>query len=212
MEPFIKSFQYNFIRKQVMHIVNSKATVNDADVIQAVKSIAEERVLALFPELNEQQIQLLTPIQDIKDKEEAESFLVTMKKYVIPFKTLTESTIKKLFPKIKKLKAPATEDIDLRETTYISWRDAQSNKTFIVADYRGKLVGLVGTFHSLNQKGICTICNGHEEVGMYTAEKKGANKDSYVKRGNYICKDSVQCNINLQDLDRLYAFIQRLKN
>lgn len=211
MEPFIKSEQYNFIKLQTQILINGHATANDKDVVHTVKSVAKERVLKLFNELDDRHKQLLDPIDTIKDPAHAEAFLLELKPYVIPFKEVTEQTVKKLFPKAKKLKAPKMETIDLREISYLGWDDTGSGKKFIIAPRNNKLVGLLGTFKPSHKKGICAICSRFEEVGMFMSETKGTVQGTFIKKGNYICNDSMKCNQNITTLDKLDDFISRIK-
>jgi hypothetical protein len=211
MEPFIKSEQYNFIKSQTQILINGHATANDKDVVQTVEIIAKERVLSLFSDLNDEQKQLLDPIVTIKDPAQAESFLSKVKPYVIPFKDINEKTIKNLFPKAKKLKAPMLENIDIREISYLGFDDSGSGKKFIIAPYHNKLTGVHGTFKPSNKKGICSLCSRFEEIGMFISEAKGTVQGTFIKRGNYICQDSLKCNQNITTLDKLNDFIGRLK-
>lgn len=210
MNPFIQVDQFNFIRRQALNLVNGHASSNDNGVRNTIKSMAIEKVSALFPDQNEEQTELLKPLSGINDKEKAEYFFAQLKPYVIPFE-VTEQGVKKLFPKVKKLKVPALEDLDLQEMCYLTWMDYSLNKKFIVININGKLVGVHGSFDPLNQKGICAICNGYEEVGLFLAEKKGQVQGTFTKKGNYICRDSEVCNHNINSLDHLHEFINRLK-
>ncbi|WP_047980244.1 FusB/FusC family EF-G-binding protein [Ornithinibacillus contaminans] len=210
MEAFIHVDQFNFIKRQVLDIVNAHVTSNDKGVVHTFISLAVERVDALFPEMIAEQKQLLTPIPLIDDKEKAEKFFADIKPYVIPFH-VTEQGIKKLFPKVKKLKVPELEKLDLQEICYLSWIDYSMNKKFIITRSNGKLVGVHGTFDPIKQKGICAICNGHEEVGLFLTEKKGQVLGTYTKKGNYICRDSDVCNQNITAIEHLHDFVSRLK-
>lgn len=210
MEPFIRVDQYNFIKLQVRNLVNGHSTSNDDGVRNTIKSMAVERVLALFPDMTEEQVQLLEPISEIDDKEKAEHFLLPLKQYVIPF-NYTEARVAKLFPKVKKLKAPTVKDLDLQKICYLSWMDYSTNKKFIVMNSNGKQIGVYGSFEPISQKGICMICNGYEEVGLFLTEKKGQVQGTYSKKGNYICKDSETCNQNITSLDYLEGFINVVK-
>ncbi|HHW36418.1 MAG TPA: hypothetical protein GXX18_03880 [Bacillales bacterium] len=40
----------------------------------------------------------------------------------------------------------------------------------LVSSYDNKLGGIYGSFAQANQKGICLLCNGLGEVGMFFAE------------------------------------------
>ncbi|MBS2967929.1 FusB/FusC family EF-G-binding protein [Metabacillus sp. KIGAM252] len=209
MEPFIRTDQYHYIKSQAQNLVNGHATANDQGVLKAVRELARENVLNLM-ELNEEQQELLLPITEIKERGDAELFTAAVKSYVIPFPELTEAAIKRTFPKAKKLKAPAMEELDLKELTYLSWIDKGSDKMFIIAPYKGKLKGLQGTYDRFHKKGICTICHGYEEIGMFMTEIKGKVQGTFVKRGNYICRDSLNCNQNLTSLDRLEDLFELL--
>jgi hypothetical protein len=206
MEPFIRSDQFNYIRTQTKILINAHSTSSDPKILAAVKELSLEKVYNLFTDLHEEQKELLRPLSEIKT--DADWFLAILRPYVIPFKELTEQTIKKLFPKAKKLKAPSLDHVDTREISYLSWIDHGSGKKFIVAPFDDKLIGLQGNYKPINQKGICTVCNGYEELGLFTTEKKGTVLGTYTSRGNYICEDSLKCNHNLIKLDRLHDFIE----
>lgn len=210
MEPFIRTDQYNFIRVQTRKLVNGHSTVNDADVIKALEAIVLENILAMFLNIREDQEQLIQPVVEIRDKEMAEKYLANLKQYVIPFST-TEEAVRKLFRKVKKLSIPPLDKMDLKEVVYLSWLDNSTNKRYIVTLSENKLSGIYGTFTTINQKGICSLCNGLGEVGMFLAEIKGKDQGTFTKRGNYICSDSQKCNENLTSLDKLIDFVERLK-
>ncbi|MEK3855702.1 FusB/FusC family EF-G-binding protein [Cytobacillus sp. FSL H8-0458] len=211
MEPFIRNDQYNFIKYQTQVLINGHASVNDTGVLNALKSLSSEKVLGLFAELSEEQNQLLSPVSDIKERDQADAFLAHIKEYVIPFPSITEQSIKKLFPKAKKIKIPALEDIDFREITYLGWDDKGTNRKYMISLLDGKLAGIYGTFKPLGKKGICAICSKLEETGMFLTEIKGSQLGTYTKKGNYICQDSRKCNANLNSLEKLHDFIGRLK-
>jgi len=46
---------------------------------------------------------------------------------------------------------------------------------------------------------------------MFLVEIKGNVPGTFVRKGNYICKDGVACNHNMKSLDKLQGFIERLK-
>ncbi|MFJ5625048.1 FusB/FusC family EF-G-binding protein [Peribacillus loiseleuriae] len=210
MELFVRSDQYNFIKAQTQILINGHSTVNDIEVLHALKSIVQEKVLHLFMDISEEQRQILHPIINIEDNDKAEEFLSHVLPYVIPFKEVTEKTIKKLFPKAKKLKVPILENMNLYEISYLGWNDKGSNKKYIVAHHHNKLIGIQGTYKSINKKGICALCNHHEEIGMFLSEAKGTASGTFIKRGNYICENSQKCNQNIISLDKLNDFIERL--
>ncbi|WP_033828799.1 FusB/FusC family EF-G-binding protein [Bacillus andreraoultii] len=210
MQPFIQVDEFNYIREQVKRLVNAHSTTNDKAVLSAVKSIAIERVFALFSEIEDEQKNILQPITDIHDKETGEKFLLHVKSYVIPF-YVTEQGIKKLFPKVKKLIIPSLEKFDLREVVYLSWFDPQTNKKYLVLNRMGKCLGVEGSFQSMNKKGVCAICNRHGEIGMFSIKEKRKGDGTFISRGNFICTDSQECNNHLMNLEKLYEFVDNIQ-
>jgi hypothetical protein len=211
MEPFIRSDQFNYIKNQIQILINGYTTVNDKGVLNALKTLTDEKIIHLFDDLSEEQRKVFNPIVEIREKEQAEAFLSQLKQYVIPFKDISEQSIKKIFPKAKKLKVPSLDQIDRHELSYFGWNDTGSNKKYIVAVQNEKLVGLHGSFKNVSKKGICTICHGHEELGMFIMETKGSVQGTFIKRGNYICQDSQKCNQNIKSLAKLEDFIKGMK-
>ncbi|WP_411333645.1 FusB/FusC family EF-G-binding protein [Metabacillus indicus] len=212
MEPFIRSDQYNHIKAQAQILVNGHSTANDRHVLDALKSLAAERATAVFEELSPEQRDLISPVSDVKDTMDADAYLAKLRPYTIPFRPLTEQSVKKLFPKAKKLKLPSfAQELELNEVSYIGWHDKGTGKYFMIAESGEKWTGLSGTFSSSYQKGICTICGKFAETGLFTVELKGSEQGTYVKKGNYICKDAKTCNENLTSVDKLHDFLDWMK-
>lgn len=207
MEPFIRNDQYNFIKRQAQGLINGHASSNDSNVLKALKSLTVEKIEHIFEEPTVEQRELLQPIVEIRSKEQADEFLSMLTPYRLPFRIVTEEAAKKLFPKVKKLKLPKLENIDLTGISYLGWNDNGTNRKYIIIEQEGRLKGYYGNFKSSNKKGMCSICNSFEELGLFTAEIKGSTMDAYVKRGNYICYDSMKCNENLTQLEKLEGFI-----
>ncbi len=118
-EQFMRNDQYNFIKRQVQHLVSGHGMVNDEQVIGALESLSIERVSDLFTDITDEQKEMLNKIVEIVDKEEAEQFLLNLESHIIPFNKPSEQKLKKLFPKAKKLKLP-TEGLDYTKMTFLS--------------------------------------------------------------------------------------------
>lgn len=211
MEPFIYVHQYQFIRKQTQVLVNSYANVNDSRVLQAVQASVDDKVSAVFDQLSEERLRMLREIRTVDDREKSEAFLLTLKPYVIPFPVVTANMLKKIFPKVKKLKLPAVMDDERKELSYLGWEDTGTNRKFLIAYDEGQWYGVYGMFTPVQDKGICMLCHQHTKVGLFMAETKATADGAYVKRGNYICQDSLSCNQHLTEIGRLWDFIKRLK-
>ncbi|WP_101846330.1 FusB/FusC family EF-G-binding protein [Halobacillus sp. Marseille-P3879] len=210
MDAFIRSDQFNFIKSQTYHLINGHSTVNDTGVIQALKSVSKEKVLAVFKELSDSQSEMVKQVTEIKDQADAVLVLSQLKHYVIPFPEIPENRMKELFPKVKKLKIPVLKDIDRRDLSYLGWDDMSAHRKFIIFPEAGRLSGVAGDFMKSNTKGICSICNEYEKVGMFTTTIKDSEQHT-IKRGNYICQDSMTCNQKMTSLDPLEEFMNRLR-
>lgn len=211
MEAFLRSDQYNFIKSQAYILANGHASANDSGVIAALKSLAMEKVEAALGMMTDEQRQLIELLITVENREGAELFLLKLAPYIIPFQDISQQTLKKLFPKAKKLRLPDLEEMNMQETSYLSWIDKGTNRKYMITSHNNKLIGLHGTFQPIHKKGICALCNKHAEVGMFLYEKKGEVLGTFVKRGNYICQNSTLCNQHITELDKLHDFIERLR-
>lgn len=210
MNTFIRTDQYQFIKAQTQYLINGYGTTNDIHVLNTLKSLAQERTISLFPEITEEQLELLKSIVHVRNQLDAEHYLSQIKPYVIPFKNIGQQTIQKLFPKVKKLKAPSLESVDFKEISYLAWDDKGTNRRYIIFNFDNKLLGVYGKYNISNIKGICSLCNQHGQVGMFVTEKKGTTQDTYRNKGNYICADSMKCNQHVTSQEKLMSFIEWL--
>ncbi|WP_084242759.1 FusB/FusC family EF-G-binding protein [Planomicrobium okeanokoites] len=209
-EAFIRNDQFNFIKGQTKILINGKASSSDAEVLSVLRHLAQEKVFSLFPSLNDEQKAVLKPLTAVKETAEAEAFLEQLSAYLLPFKSVTDQNLKKLFPKAKKLKGPKLETVDFKKLSYLGWIES-ATLMYLVIERDGRLEGIHGSFNRSAKHGICSICNKHNEVGLFTAKTKGSSPDNFVKRGNYICQDNDSCNRNIDTLERLHDFVERLQ-
>ena len=61
----------------------------------------------------------------------AEKYLDELKETVLPFKEPSTPQVTKVFRKVKKLKIPEWENMDLRNNTYVGWNDAGLRKIYL---------------------------------------------------------------------------------
>ncbi|MCP3032049.1 FusB/FusC family EF-G-binding protein [Halobacillus sp. A1] len=209
MESFIRNDQFNLIKSQTHQLINGHSTVKDSSVLQALKSLSEEKVLQSFQELSGEQEDMVRQVTKIEDQADAVLVLSRLKHYVLPFPEIKENTLKKLFPNVKKMKFPLLLDVDRRELSYLGWDDHGAHRKYIVFQGKEGLQGMAGSFTKSSQNGICSICNQYERVGMFTTTIKESDQHT-VKRGNYICQDSMACNQHLTKIDPFYEFVDRL--
>lgn len=134
-----------------------------------------------------------------------------LKQIVQPFMQPSKPQIEKLFRKVKKLKQPAWNEIDLQEHTYIGWNDPGTQKKFMIYYEDEKLKGISGTLSPTINKGICAICQKTSNVSLFLSTTKAGSDGTYTKKGNYICHDSDQCNQQLTKLAPFYEFAERVK-
>ncbi|WP_422122497.1 FusB/FusC family EF-G-binding protein [Planococcus sp. X10-3] len=209
-DAFIRNDQFNFINGQTKILVNGKATSSDAEVLSVLGHLSQEKVFGLFPSLTEEQKAVLTPLMAVKETTDAEAFLEQLSAYVMPFQNVSDQSLKGLFPKAKKLKGPKLDSVDFNKLSYLGWIES-STLMYLVIERDGKLEGIHGSFNRSAKYGICSICNRHSKVGLFTAKTKGSGQDNFVKRGNYICQDNKVCNNNIDTLERLHKFVELLQ-
>ena len=206
IDPIITVAEARLIEQQLNKIVRAKLTSSDQKIIATVRGLALAELEDKLTNVNDA---IITEIEKIEDRLEADLFINSMKAYTIPFKTISEKAIQKLFKKDKKLKLPKLEMIDWQAISYLSWLDKGSNRQYIVLESEGQYTGLRGVADLQNPiKGVCTICNEHSTVHMFTATVKG-NGDNYTSYSNYICADTNMCNQNISDYSKLEDFVTR---
>lgn len=209
--PFIRNHQYNFIKKQIGHLQRTNQTVSDRKVVESVRTDTEMKIMELFPDAVGSHRELFGNIPALQTAEECEQFLRSLEPYMTNFPEVTENQIRKLFPKIKKLPIPDLT-IDYRYLTYLGWISISSGKLFLVYPLNGQIVGVEGKFTPTNKKGVCFLCNKHDELALFTAVSKSrpahSSPDYYKAVGNYLCMNSQECNKNITDVAALERFLQ----
>ncbi|MGF6950165.1 hypothetical protein QF028_002670 [Neobacillus sp. B4I6] len=209
-EKYIKNADFNFIHNQVALIKDSYKKNASPNVIQAVKDIANLKIMALFPNAMDEQKEMLD-LSTLKTDQEYNKYIQQLHVYLLPFPKISEAQMKKMFPKNKKLKLPDLDKMNLHQLTYLSWVDISTNKKFIMFELEGKMVGIECKYTLLNKDNICSFCNRFGQVAYIstvTKEKKAKNPDYYKAIGNYICFDSTECNKNITNVDYLTTFLK----
>ncbi|MFZ7942809.1 FusB/FusC family EF-G-binding protein [Neobacillus sp. 19] len=209
-EKFIKNEQFNFIKRQVDLIKDSYKKNTDPSVIKAVRELANAQIFELFPHAAGEQAERLD-LSKWKTDAEFDQYLQELAKCLIPFPTLTEQQVKKMFPKAKKLKVPNLLAFDFEKMTYLSWSDISTNKKFIIYELNENLMGIECKYSILNKDNICSFCNRFGKVAFITTitkAKKSNNPDYYKAIGNYICLDSAECNKKITSVAYLTEFLE----
>ncbi|MBC1434069.1 FusB/FusC family EF-G-binding protein [Paenilisteria rocourtiae] len=213
MNAFITNANYHFILKQATNAFYGAQNTNDEGVKNALRFSCIDKAQAIFEELEVEQGQLIGKIFHIHSEEELEAFGAKLQEFLIPFPLVTDATIKKLFPKVKKLKLPTLSDEEIKQLVFLGWNDTSAQKKFIIAKHDGKLTGIQGNFTPTSKKGICAFCHQNERVGLFKADiKTKGSTDNFRAIGQYICADSLTCSSNVQSTNRLDAFIHELKS
>lgn len=208
-EKFIKNEQFNFIKKQIAFIKDSMKKNIPQNVLASVIDLANAKILDLFPNASLEQQEMLN-LSSLKTDKEYEQYIEHLSDYLLPFPTITEQQLKKMFPKHKKLKLPDLSMIDHSQLTYLSWNDLRSNKKFIVYELDGEMVGIECEFAPTSKKNLCSFCNSFGEVAYFstvTKAKKSNNPDYYKAIGNLICAESSECNKKTTNVDYITTFL-----
>jgi hypothetical protein len=209
-EKFIKNEQLNFIKKQIAFIRDSSKKNIPPNVLASVIDLAYAKILEHFRNVSLEQQEMLN-LSNLKTDKEYEQYIQHLSGYLLPFPTITEQQLKRMFPKHKKLKLPDLSTIDHSQLTYLSWNDLRYNKKFIVYELEGKMVGIECEFAPTSKKNLCSFCKTFGEVAYFstvTKAKKSNNPDYYKAIGNLICADSSECNKKLTNVDYLTTFLK----
>ncbi|MBC1473217.1 FusB/FusC family EF-G-binding protein [Listeria grandensis] len=213
MKPFITNVNYHFILKQAMNAFYGAQNTNDEGVKNALRFSCIDKATAIFDALDSEQEQLIGEIFHIHSEEDLEKYDATLQDYLLPFPTIDDAVVKKLFPKAKKLKAPTISPEEMARLVFLGWNDTGAQKKFIIAPYKEQLTGIQGNFTPIAKKGICAFCHENGRVGLFKADiKTKGNTDQYRAVGQYICADSIACSTQMKDRTKLDEFIVVLKS
>ncbi|SEJ14822.1 Fibronectin-binding protein (FBP), N-terminal [Bhargavaea ginsengi] len=204
----LTSSQYHFILRQARNVMNGHTNSADEDVLAAVVLMAIERSERLTEVVSDELKRTIRLMDSIRNREDYEEFRERLLLYVRPMVEVTDKDIKKLFPKVKNLRMPKFAEAVRKELTYLGWNDPGTNRKYFVFEEGDGLTGLYGQFRPSGKKGVCSICNGIDETGLFLTETRHAGGETYTKRGNYICTDSMACNRRLDDRERFDQFIK----
>lgn len=210
-KPFITNHHYNFIKGQADAVLRALRTVGDSKIVESVRLTAQARITELFPDITDDRKTMLDSILALKTADDFQQYVQALEPYLVEFPSISDKEIRKLFPKVKKLKGPDLTQMDLRFVTYLSWTDIATNKMFLVYPMEGKFVGIEGNYTPTNKKSYCFACNRYEELALFSAISKKrpahAMPDYYKSVGNYICMNGHDCNKNITDVAMLEKFI-----
>ncbi|MFC6180759.1 FusB/FusC family EF-G-binding protein [Lactiplantibacillus daowaiensis] len=208
MQPTITAYEYSTITQQVNHLVSVNRSVNDRQVRAAILAQTLDCITPLLPSAAPATEAFLTGLQvDWLTRADAAQLLETLVPMVVPFPQLTAKQLAKLFRKVKKLKQPTWADLKRYELTYLGWNDGGNQKKYLVAPYHDQLIGIQGELSPKTVKGVCAICQTIGNVALFMATTKASGLGTYTKKGNYICRDSNQCNRQLTDPQALTDFL-----
>ncbi|MCD1260424.1 FusB/FusC family EF-G-binding protein [Paenibacillus athensensis] len=209
--PFIRNHEYNFLNKQAELVQRALRTNAGANIVRSVREEAAAQLAALFVAATEDQKRLLLRLPELETAEQLAAYWQELQPYRTEFPLLGDKQLQKLFPKVKKLKAPDLSELDRRRLTYFGWTDLAMHRLFMVYPLDGRMVGIEGRFTPTGKKGYCFICGRHEELGLFSAISRKrpahASPDYYKAIGNYMCADSRVCNESVTDPGALERFI-----
>lgn len=212
LQESITSTEFHFILRQARNVMNGHIHANDEDVLAAVGQMAIERAEQSAADLPDELAQVIRMIGNIREREDFDRFRERIQPFVRPMAEVTDTELKKMFPKVKNLRMPKFAEAVRKELTYLGWNDPGTNRKYIVFEKGGGFTGFYGQFRPSGKKGVCSICNGIAETGLFLTETRHAGGETYTKRGNYICTDSMACNRRLDDRTRFDEFIRSVKN
>jgi hypothetical protein len=217
MKAFIKKHEYNYIRKCLSDLSNAFIGCVDIDIIEANKAYIQEKILALFINLLEEEKELLD-ISKITKPYQIDKYLDDLNEYVYGMPIITNAQITRLFKKEKKFKLPSQSAQDSKNV-YLSWIDESIRKLFVAYNMDGKLVGMACriTNQVSNNTHRCALCNyegAESEVAFVSPICKTANtsEGAYKSIGFDICLDTEKCNERIVATEKLEKFLKDVNN
>lgn len=206
----LKPYEYTYVTNKIKQLIDIYKTVSDLQVVETNQMLIGETLNdVLGQELHDD----IKPIYLDKHltNEKAKPLFARLKSMVTPFEDISDKQIEKTFKKVKKLKLPVKDNYDFTELNYLAWDDIGSSRKYIIFRKDNELFATYGVMSSNVSKGLCAICHQFDNVSMYMATTKKSGDGTYTKKGNYICKDSHTCNLQMESVDYLYDFYEIVK-
>lgn len=212
MKTMIYPHQYNYIRSVILRLKNVYKTVNDKETVKVIQSETYNDINEIFGHIDDDIEESLKVLMNIRlSNKEIEAILNKFLEYVVPFELPSPQKLQKVFKKVKKIKIPQFEEYDLKVSSFVGWNELASNRKYIIYyDEKKQLKGLYGEISNQVVKGFCTICNKESNVSLFMKKSKTNSDGQYVKKGDYICRDSIHCNKQLTDINQFYNFMYKL--
>lgn len=217
MEAFIAKHQYNYIKKCLNNLNNAFKGCVDINIIEATKAYMQEKILSRFPNLTEEERELLD-ISKITSPLNIDKYLRDLDACVYGISSITNAQISKLFKKEKKIKMPSP-DAQEAKNVYLGWIDESTKKLFVVYSMDDKLIGMACrlSVQNSNNPHICAVCNyigRNNEVAPVSPICKTSNtsEDAYRSIGFDICLDSKLCNERITSIEKLENILKDVNN
>lgn len=212
MEAFISNHQFNTITRIMRNYQHTLKFNGDPMIVAAAKGIANDEIKGIFSPI-EDQYKSDIDIDFVDKAEDVDRYLKGLEGLTYGMKGVTESQIRKLFKKEKKLKLPST--LDSEKKSYFGWVDQGKKKLYIVYWLNNKLLGMVCNMGKVERSNshMCSLCGHMDEsndVVPISVRCKTASQDNYHVIGFNVCKDSGQCNGQITSLESLEKLIKKV--
>ena len=205
----IKPNEYVNLKNKIHELISVYKSVNDKNVVTTIKNDTFALGVQYGIEQTDEWKHLVQAVDEIScSHQKADKFLLGIETLVVPFAMPSTKQMGKLFKKYKKVPDFEQSEFDLYETSYLGVNDTGNAKKFLILpNSEGQLFGVIGDLDVQVVNGLCAVCHTIGNVSLFSTKVKqrGAN-GNYVKRGNYICRHSENCNHQLVDLENLYNF------
>lgn len=208
----IQPYEFNKIKHLIQQLIRTYQSVNDPKTVKTVETMTEEKIASFFSPEDSEALAIVKKFFDPGLKHSTSlPLLEELKQFVEPFDYPSTKQLEKLFRKVKKLKLPNTNKMDMRDFTYFAWDDAGTQSKFILVQQENKTLGFYGHVSTEIKKGICPLCLHEGNVSMFLSLTKSSGDGTYTKRGNYICRNSQDCNSRIEQRETLDDFVATLQ-
>lgn len=208
----IKAYEFAQVMIKVNQLLKIYKT-NDPTTNKAQKNIILDEIRTIFIVNDIDASSQIEKLDDIRlSKQRAASILSELKQFVEPFEMPSTKQVEKLFKKVKKLKTPPSDQLDLQMMSYLGWNDPAANRKYMIyKDQSDTFKGIYGELSPTKVKGFCSICQHESDVALFLNKTKSNSDGTYTKKGDYICYDSNVCNQHLDDIEKLYQFVNKVQ-
>ena len=209
MNKYITRTEYNQLKKELTNFQKKLKFSSDEKMIENSKSFLTTNISELLGSRYDDHVDLLS-IDQITEPGHVDHYLNALQPFVKDMIEISDTKLKKIFKKEKKLKLPNASQRSA-DNVYLGWVNHSIRKLYIAYEHDNQVLGMACHINpsESNHTNCCTLCNHFgkaNEVAFVSSICKGSSQE-YRSIGFSVCLDSRECNKRITSMETLKSLL-----